>query len=116
MRIFTLLISCLVFNINYAQNDLGSFKFNKDIGDPDKKGIANYDIEDQVYTLNGAGYNIWFARDEFNYLYNEIKGDFIITANFKFQGEGVDPHRKTGLMLRASDSEDAAHVSAALHG
>ncbi|MCG9971968.1 TolB family protein [Christiangramia crocea] len=116
MRILTLLIILLFCTGSYSQNDLGIFKFNRDIGDPDHKGSVSYDSNGQVYTLNGSGYNIWFERDEFNYLYNEVEGDFIITANFEFLGKGVDPHRKTGLMIRESEAEDASHASAVLHG
>jgi TolB protein len=43
-------------------------------------------------------------------------GDFIITAEFAFIGKGIDPHRKTGLMIRESEDEKAANISAALHG
>lgn len=113
--ITTLILLCLV-NLGLAQNNLGIFNFNKDIGNPVESGSVSYDNAEQVYTLNGAGYNVWFKRDEFNFIYNELEGDFIITANLKFLGEGVNPHRKTGLMIRESDAEDAAHISAVLHG
>ena len=116
MRIFTLILIFGFSNLSLAQNNLGIFDNNKDVGKPAIKGSATYDEENQVYNLKGAGYNIWFDRDEFNYLYNEIDGDFIITANFKFPEGGVDPHRKTGLMIRESEDTDAAHVSAVLHG
>ena len=117
MRILTILI-ILFFstNVSYSQNDLGIFNFNKDIGNPARKGSVTYESNAQVYTLTGSGDNIWFERDEFNYLYDEIEGDFIITSNFEFLGEGVDPHRKIGIMIRKSDAEDAAHASAVLHG
>lgn len=117
MRTLTFIIILFFGNhVSYSQNDLGIFNFSKDIGDPSQKGSVIYEDSTQVYTLNGAGYNIWFDRDEFNYLYNEVEGDFIITANFEFQGEGVDPHRKTGIMIRESAAEDAPHTSAVLHG
>ena len=66
--------------------------------------------------LKGSGYNIWFERDEFHYLFNKIKGDFILTANFKFEGNGTEPHRKTGWMLRTSTEDNSPHISAVLHG
>jgi len=94
----------------------GQFKNSTDIGNPSQKGSSAYNSTEQCYTLRGGGYNIWFERDEFHYLYNEIKGDFILTANFKFEGEGHDPHRKTGWMLRSSTDEDSPHISAVLHG
>ena len=99
-----------------AQNPIGVFEYSKDIGDPALKGSAIYDEEDQAYILSGSGYNIWFERDEFHYLYNQIKGDFILTAHFQFIGEGTDAHRKIGWMIRESGDDDAAHVSATVHG
>ncbi len=59
------------------------FKFKKDIGNPKNLGSYVYNPIDQSYLLRGSGYNIWFERDEFHYMYNRIKGDFMITANFK---------------------------------
>lgn len=97
-------------------NSIGIFKYSTDIGHPKKGGSAQYDRASQIYTLKGSGYNIWFERDEFHYLYNKIAGDFVLTANFEFLGEGTDPHRKTGWMVRASEDEKAAHFSTTLHG
>ena len=99
-----------------AQNQVGIFANAKDIGNPKSKGSSQYDAANQTYTITGGGYNIWFNRDEFQYLYNSIAGDFILTANFEFIGEGTEGHRKVGWMIRESDREDAAHVSATLHG
>lgn len=111
-----ILIFMLIASVGFTQEPVGIFNFNRDIGNPKLKGSASYDTDTQVYTLKGAGYNIWFERDEFNYLFNKIKGNFILTANFAFEGEGVDPHRKIGWMVRGSEEENAAHCSAVLHG
>ena len=100
----------------FAQQTIGIFQNDKDIGSPKLAGAASYDTETQTYTLTGAGYNIWFERDEFHYLYNELEGDFILTANFSFEGEGNNAHRKTGWMLRSSEQDNDVHCSAVLHG
>ncbi len=97
-------------------NSVGIFKNNTDIGNPKVKGSAMYDAAAQTYSLKGGGYNIWFNRDEFHYVYNKIKGDFIATADVKMAGTGKDPHRKIGWMLRESEQEDASHISATVHG
>ncbi len=117
MKIFIpLLISAFLgLDAIYGQT-AGIFKTGTDIGNPSLKGSSVYNPADQSYTLRGSGYNIWFERDEFHFLYNEIKGDFIMTANFKFNGEGTEAHRKTGWMLRASADENSRHISAVLHG
>ena len=112
-----LLFTSLIISSSYAIcQPIGEFQQHADIGKPKITGVTLYDSNEQVYTLKGGGYNIWFNRDEFQYAYNKIKGDFILTANVKFSGEGKDPHRKIGWMIRESDQEDAAHISATLHG
>lgn len=102
--------------IHAQSNSIGIFEKSEDIGNPKIKGSVAFDGQTQAYTLKGSGYNIWFNRDEFRYVYKKIKGDFIATANFAFSGQGKDPHRKTGWMLRQSTEEDAAHYSAVAHG
>lgn len=114
-----LLLSCLSFisSLTMAQSiAVGDFQNNTDIGNPQIKGATTYDDNAQVYTLKGGGYNIWFNRDEFHYAYNKLKGDFIATANVKLLGEGKDPHRKIGWMIRESEQEEAAHICAVVHG
>jgi Tol biopolymer transport system component len=117
MRRTPIIIFIMVSTIISAQNNsTGIFQFNSDIGNPAIKGTGSYDPVRQDYNLSGGGYNIWFERDEFHFLYNKIKGDFIITANFEFRDEGKNPHRKTGIMIRESDGGNASHISATLHG
>lgn len=116
MKPVALLLFCMFSSTAFSQQPEGIFQFNQDVGLPKLAGSATYDAGSQTYTLSGSGYNIWFERDEFHYLYNKVKGDFILTANFSFVGEGVDPHRKIGWMVRASDDEQDVHCSAVLHG
>lgn len=95
---------------------LGLFEQNADVGNVKIAGSAYYNVEKQEYTLQGSGKNIWFGSDEFQYLYKKIKGDFILTAQVKFVGAGVDPHRKIGWMIRQSQDSASPQVSALLHG
>lgn len=101
---FKVLIIAVSFTtLSYGQGSpIGTFQNAVDIGDPAKQGSSAYLQPSQEYSLKGGGYNIWFERDEFHYLHNKIKGDFILTANFNFVGEGVDLHRKVGWMIRES--------------
>jgi len=117
MKNFIILLLSLILNAASAQNNpVGIFQENTDIGNPKKTGSAVYNKAEQSYSLKGAGYNIWFERDEFHYLFNKIKGDFILTANFEFVGKGVEAHRKTGWMIRESKDEKSPHITATLHG
>jgi hypothetical protein len=116
MRLLLLSTTLLVGLFTTAQNAVGIFSNHADIGNPKTKGDAAYNQVDQSYNVKGGGYNIWFGRDEFHYAYNKIKGDFILTANFKILGKGVDAHRKIGWMVRAGVGDDAAHMTATVHG
>lgn len=107
----------LTASLTMAQsNSVGDFQHHVDIGNPKIAGATSFNNQTQVYTLKGGGYNIWFNRDEFQYAYRKLNGDFMLTAHVNLLGEGKDPHRKIGWMIRESDQEDAAHISATLHG
>ncbi len=114
-----ILPACLLIlsQILVAQNTaVGIFQNHGDVGNPKSPGNASYDQATQTYSLKGAGYNVWFGRDEFHYAYNKLKGDFILTASFEFVGKGTDPHRKIGWMVRSGTADNAQHVSAVSHG
>ena len=107
----------VLLNVAYSQNpSLGIFKGHSDIGNIELSGSAKYNSENSEYIIEGAGYNIWFERDEFHYLWRKIKGDFILKARVEFIGKGVEPHRKIGWMVRNNLSSGSPHVSAVVHG
>ncbi len=119
MKFASLLFFCFCYQLASAQmngsNPIGIFDGHKDIGNPKLAGSSQYDEATQTYTLKGSGYNIWFNRDEFQFLYKKISGDFILTANFEFVGgEGIG-HRKIGWMIRESDDAEAAGINACSH-
>jgi TolB protein len=96
---------------------LGDFEAHGDIGSPKIAGYATYNAASQVYTLSAGGVNIWAKRDEFQFAHRKMKGDFIVQAQVEFQGKGVDPHRKAGIMVRTSIADfDSAYVDGAIHG
>jgi TolB protein len=110
-----LMMSCLSIYC-WSQSPVGIFESSADVGNPKNKGNTTYSESTQEYHLKGSGYNIWFGRDEFQYAFKKINGDFIATANFDFIGKGTDPHRKIGWMIRGSQTEDAPHITATVHG
>ena len=116
MKIRLSLVSLCLSLMAFAQeNPIGAFQYNVDIGNPKLSGSATLDTDSQTYTIKGAGYNIWGQRDEHRYLYNKLKGDFIVTANFEFEGNN-EVHRKIGWMARASEADNAVMVGGFLHG
>lgn len=115
MRYFSLLFLLFAVQSAIAQ-PLGIFENHRDIGNPKNAGSVRYDETSQSYFIKGSGYNIWFNRDEFQYLYKKMNGDFILTANFEFLGDqGKDGHRKIGWMVRESEDEAAAGICATAH-
>jgi hypothetical protein len=117
MRSLHILFCVLVCNAGIAQPAVGIFDHHTDIGHPKNAGNTTYDESSQTYTIRGSGYNIWFNRDEFQYAYKKIGGDFMLTANFEFSGntKGSDAHRKIGWMIRESVDEGAACSNACAH-
>ncbi len=96
---------------------LGDFEAHGDVGSPKIAGYATYNAASQVYTLSAGGVNIWAKRDEFQFAYRRMKGDFIVQAQVEFEGAGVDPHRKAGIMARTSIADfDSAYVDGVVHG
>jgi TolB protein len=96
---------------------LGDFEAHGDVGSPKIAGYATYNAASQVYTLSAGGVNIWAKRDEFQFAYRRMKGDFIVQAQVEFVGKGVDPHRKAGIMARASIADfDSAYADGVVHG
>ena len=95
---------------------VGVFENSVDIGAVKHKGATVYDEEAQSYTLSGSGTNMWFGKDEFQFAYTSIQGDFILRARVEFLGKGVDPHRKVGWTVRNNLHSDSPHVNATVHG
>jgi len=94
----------------------GFFEGFTDIGTPKLSGTVQYSEPAQEYKISGSGQNIWFGSDSFSLLWKRMEGDFIIQAQVEFMGEGTDPHRKAGLMIRGGLTADAPHVSCVVHG
>lgn len=95
---------------------LGHLDSSSDVGAPKLRGSATYDAATQEYTLTGAGVNMWGTRDEFHFAWKKMKGDFILQTRVAFVGQGKDPHRKAGLIVRSSFDADSPYADVALHG
>lgn len=86
------------------------------MGSPRIPGKVSYKEKTQEYTIDGAGTNMWLGRDEFEFLWQRLQGNFILTTNVRFVGKGVEPHRKIGWTVRSSLDPDSPHVTAVVHG
>src|ERR1039458_2766585 len=48
---------------------IGVFDGQSDIGSALVPGSASFDAATGQYTINSAGYNVWYTRDEFRFLW-----------------------------------------------
>lgn len=103
-------------NSIFCQTNLGIFENHLDVGKPVNQGFVNYDSENQTYTIGGSGTNMWAEQDQFHYLWTTLQGDFILRAEVRFNGKGVDPHRKVGWIVKNDLETNTAHVNATVHG
>src|SRR4051812_44693724 len=97
-------------------NALGLFEQQTDVGTVSRPGSCTYDNEQQAYTIEGAGANVWGTHDDFHYVWRRLSGNFIVTARVQFIGAGVDPHRKLGWMVRTSLDPSSANINTGVHG
>jgi hypothetical protein len=101
----------------FAQKkDGGIFDGHGDIGNPKLIGNFNYDPSTKTYTISGGGINIWSTSDQFFYAWKKVSNNFSLTAKVAFEGKGVDPHRKIGIMIRESLTGEAKYADVAIHG
>lgn len=104
--------------VQISGQDYSRSVFDKsgDIGNRGISGTTEFIPETQEYSLTGSGDNIWFGSDQFHFAWKRLKGDFILSADVKFIGEGGHEHRKAGWMIREGLGDGAPHVSVSVHG
>jgi hypothetical protein len=95
---------------------LGGFEGQSDIGSALLPGSASYDASTKRYTIVSAGYNVWYMRDEFRYLWKKMSGDVSLAANITFPDTNGYGDRKAVLIIRQDLDDDSKEVLAALHG
>ena len=70
----------------------------------------------QKYTINSAGYNVWYSRDEFRFLWKKLSGDISLAADISFPDPNGYGDRKAVLIIRQDLDDDSKEALAALHG
>ena len=114
-----LMIACVMGVLSACaqqQNKTGIFEGYGDVGNPTLTGNFSYDVATNTYTLSGGGINIWDTTDQFFYAWKKVKGDFSMTTKVAFEGEGVNAHRKIGIMIREILTGDSKYADIAIHG
>ncbi len=95
---------------------IGVFDAQSDVGAAVLLGHSSYDAATGKYTIVSAGYNIWYVRDEFRFLWKKMQGDVSLAADINFPDSQGYGDRKAVLMIRQSLDDDSSEVFAALHG
>ncbi|HEY9165767.1 MAG TPA: hypothetical protein VIS48_06345 [Candidatus Kryptonia bacterium] len=75
-----------------------------------------YDSAAHTYTITGSGNNMWANEDDFYYVWRHASGDLHLSTDISWVGEGKQPHRKAGWVVRAGLNSDDPYVDAVAHG
>ncbi len=95
---------------------IGIFDGQSDIGAALIPGSSSYNAKNNQYTITSAGYNIWYVRDEFRYLWKKMSGDVSLAADISFPDTSGFGDRKAVLVIRQSLDDDSKEAIVALHG
>ncbi len=95
---------------------IGIFDGQSDVGAAVVEGSSNYDPVTKQYTITSAGYNIWYVRDEFRFLWKKMSGDVSLAANIDYPDSSGYFDRKAVLVIRESLDDDSKEAMVALHG
>jgi len=95
---------------------IGIFQGQSDVGGALVTGSSKYTAANGHYTISSAGYNIWYTRDEFRYLWKKMSGDVSLAANINFPDTAGFFDRKAVLIIRQSLEDDSKEAMVALHG
>lgn len=113
--LWSCVLVCLAAGPAAAQS-LPSPWTSRDVGSPTLSGRATH--SSGVFTVEGAGIDIWNTSDQFHFVYQQISGDVEIVARVDGIG-ATHAWAKAGVMIRASLSSGSAHgfsMASALSG
>ena len=95
---------------------LGVFEGQSDIGAAVVPGSSAYDAATKRYTVTSAGYNIWYTRDEFRFVWKKMSGDALLAADALFPNPDGYGDRKAVLMIRQNLEDDSKEALIGEHG
>ncbi len=95
---------------------IGIFEGQTDIGGALVPGSASYDASTKQYTINSAGYNIWYFRDEFRFLWKKVSGDVSLAADIVYPNPEGYGDRKAVLVIRQDLDDNSKEIMVAQHG
>jgi hypothetical protein len=95
---------------------VGVFDGQSDIGAALVPGSGTYDPATKQYTIRSAGYNIWYSRDEFRYIWKKYNGDASLAADATFPDPKGYDDRKVVLIIRQNLDDDSQEAMIGEHG
>src|SRR3954471_5041672 len=95
---------------------IGIFEGQSDVGAALVPGSSSYNPATKQYSITSAGYNVWYVRDEFRYLWKKMSGDVSLAADINFPDTAGYGDRKALLIIRQSLDDDSKEAMVALHG
>ena len=92
------------------------FEGQADVGELKHAGSAEVVRAKHEVRMTAAGANIWANKDAFHFVWRRVSGDLTLTADVRWVGEGKNPHRKAGWMVRQGVGPDAPYADVVVHG
>jgi hypothetical protein len=100
---------------NNFHTPVGVFDGQSDIGAALVPG-STYDPATKQYTIRSAGYNIWYSRDEFRYIWKKYNGDASLAADARFPDPKGYDDRTVVLIIRQNLDDDSQEAMIGEHG
>lgn len=85
---------------------------SNDVGAPLLAGSTTY--ANGIFTINGAGDDIWGTADQFHFLHQPFTGDKEIVARVSAQDASTDGWAKSGLMIKQSTTAGSPYALVAI--
>jgi hypothetical protein len=95
---------------------IGMFDGQTDVGSAIIPGSASYNAGTKQYNIHSAGYNVWYQRDEFQYLWKKMSGDVSLAGTVSFPDVNGFGDRKVVFVIRKDLDDDSIEVMTARHG
>ena len=95
---------------------IGIFDGQADVGGALVAGSGKFDKSSGQYTVTSAGYNIWYQRDEFHFLFKKMSGDVSLAASTSFPKTDGYGDRKVVLVIRQTLEDDSKEAMLGMHG
>ena len=97
-----------VSDVSVIRKGLPQGQQNRDIGSPAVAGAASY--ASGVYTVKGAGVDIWSAADQFQFVYQPMTGNAQVVARVASLSS-VNAWSKAGVMIREALTAESRHAT-----